>query len=182
MAEKYKKALTAISFSIIVMNRDYNRPVLNQGGEPMAISILQDQVRRYWESWQELSALYEEYAKSLGLSYTSLQILSFITSNQGKCTQKMICQKTFLPKQTINTVITGFLRQGLIQLVEQPSDRRSKTILLTEAGREYTGKIIPRIRNAEYKAMEQLNEKQRVALLEITEMYVEGCREAIKAD
>lgn len=148
----------------------------------MDTAKLQEQVRAYWENWQELNMIYEEYARSLGLSYTSLKILSIITSSQEDCTQKTICQKSFLPKQTVNTVITSFLKQGFIRLAELPSDRRTKVILLTEEGKAYTDKVISKIRRVEYRAMEQLNEEERIALLESTRLYAEGCQKFMKEE
>jgi DNA-binding MarR family transcriptional regulator len=73
--------------------------------------------------------VYEDYARTLDISYTSLQILTMIMFTE-ECTQKTICEKTFLPKQTVNAVIIGFYKKGIIELRELPSDRRNKTIHL----------------------------------------------------
>ncbi len=139
----------------------------------MNTEMLQKQSDEYCEVWQELNAFYEDYAKSVGHSYTSLQILNMIASRNGSCTQTIICEQTFLPKQTVNTIITGFLKQGMIRLVEVPENRRKKEIHLTEYGMEYTGKILPKIREAELTAMGSLDEAQRNALLSFTKLYVE---------
>lgn len=145
----------------------------------MADDLLKAQVEAYCNCTRELNASYEEYARSIGLSYTSLQVLSIITANQGTCTQKMLCQQTFLPKQTINSIITGYLKQGYIRMKEAEPDRRTKVILLTAAGKRYADKIVPKIRHAEYMGMEQLSEEERQTLLDSTQRYVSRCMELL---
>ncbi len=143
----------------------------------MAYNI-EDQVSQFCDAWQELNMIYEDYARSIDVPYTSLYILSLITRIDG-CTQKTICEKTFLPRQTVNTVITGFYKKKWITLQELPEDRRIKTIHLTEAGKEYAGKIIPQIWDAELKAMGKLTDEQRTALLEGIRIYRDAFRAAM---
>nr|WP_294493585.1 MarR family transcriptional regulator [uncultured Mediterraneibacter sp.] len=139
---------------------------------------MKDQVRQFCDAWQELNMIYEDYARSIGVPYTSLYILSLITKIDG-CTQKTICEKTFLPRQTVNTIITGFYKKRWIILQELPEDRRTKTIHLTEDGKEYARKIIPQIQKAELEAMEKLTEEQRKALLEGIRIYRDAFRAAM---
>jgi DNA-binding MarR family transcriptional regulator len=136
---------------------------------------IKEQVHRFCTSWQGLNMIYADYARSVEMSYTSMQILSFIMMMED-CTQKMICEQTFLPKQTVNSVITAFYKVGLVALREQPQDRRIKTIHLTASGEEYAERIIPRIREAEYKAMETLESEQRKALMEAMDVYCNAFR------
>lgn len=145
----------------------------------MSDNALNNQVSEYCTIWRELHTIYEDYAKTLGLSYSSLQVLNVIFHNQDICTQKIICQQTLLPKQTVNAIMTGFLKQGMIELSEIEYDRRTKAIHLTEEGKVYSKKIIPKIRNAENKAMRNLSDEQRSALLETTKLFVEYFHEYI---
>ena len=48
------------------------------------------------------------------------------------CMQKKLCEYCFIPKQTVNAVVTSFYQNGWIMLEEMPQDRRNKTIHLTE--------------------------------------------------
>ena len=50
-----------------------------------------------------------------GLSYTSLSVLSTIADTEN-CTQKMLCEMRFLPKQTVNAVVTAFYKKGWLRL------------------------------------------------------------------
>lgn len=136
----------------------------------MADQLIDEQIQRFCGGLHGMNSVYEEYARSVNTSYTTLYILTLITQME-ECTQKAICEETFLPKQTVNNVVTAFYRQGLVELRELPADRRTKTIHLTKAGREYADQIIPPIHRAEREAMAGLTEAQRAALIEGTRIY-----------
>lgn len=140
------------------------------------------QVSVFCNEWYEINSAYEDYARTKEISYTSLYILTMI-ANTEDCTQKSICEKTFLPKQTVNAIITAFYKNGYVELREFPSDRRNKTIHLTERGDEYAQTIVPHIQNAEYKAMEALSPEQRALLIESISIYSRAFRvEMLKKD
>lgn len=136
------------------------------------------QVSQFCEEYHVINMVYEDYARTLDISYTSLQILTILTY-VNDCTQKLICEKTFLPKQTVNAIITNFYKKGFVELREMPSDRRNKTIHLTEEGTKYAEQIIPQIRKAEYIAFEKLTSEQRKNLLEAIRIYGIGFRKAM---
>ncbi len=128
------------------------------------------------QQWHSLNTFYEEYAKSVGLTYSSLNILCVIF-NTDNCTQKIICEQTYLPKQTVNNIITSFYNQKLIHMIELPSDRRIKTIHLTDAGFELANRILQVPNNAEEKAIEQFTEDEANMLLDLLKRYVACCDE-----
>lgn len=144
----------------------------------MSVSI-RAHIAQYCNLLHEWNASYEEYAKSVGLSYTSLSVLSALYSSPG-CTQKELAESCFLPKQTVNAVITSFLKNGWVKLEEMPEDRRNKTVNFTETGMEKAAVIIDKVRECEDRAMCELTEEQRGALLELTRMYIHSCSNAMK--
>lgn len=142
-------------------------------------SELQAQISEYCSYLHEWNASYEEYAKSVGLSYTSLSILSAIYSTEN-CTQKLLCEQCFLPKQTVNAAVTVFYKKGWIRLEELPEDRRNKTIHFTEQGQKEAERIMQKVRHSEQQAMSKLTDEERKLLLSVTRRYVLGCKEAMK--
>lgn len=124
--------------------------------------------------------IYEDYAKSVDLPYTSLQIFNLITQIEN-CTQSVICEHTFLSKQTVNTIITSFYKKGMIELKEIPNNRRAKTIHLTILGKEFAYSIIPNIREAERCSMEKLTPKQQKAFLDGMQLYSDAFRKIMKS-
>lgn len=128
---------------------------------------------------KHINSIYDEYAKSVGLSYTSLYTLHMIALTEN-CTQKFIADQMFLPKQTINSIVTAFNRQGLVELKELAEDKRHKTLHLTEAGRIFAQRIFPRIEAAEQNSMAQFNEEERTVFLKLMNKYVASFSKEMK--
>lgn len=136
---------------------------------------VEEKTRAFCNAWQSISMIYEDYARKSGISYNSLYILNAIQQIKD-CTQKQICEKTLLPKQTVNNVVTAFYKNGYIELREFPENRRIKTIHLTEKGRQYADKLIPHIHQADKVAMEVLTEEEQDTLLSLMDTYVSAFR------
>lgn len=139
---------------------------------------IENDVKQFSNEWQSITMTYSDYARSVGISYTSLQILKYITGTEN-CTQKTICEMSFLPKQTVNNIITNFYKKGYIELREMPEDRRNKTIHLTAKGKEYMDTFSPHIEDAEYEAMQTLSDEQRTMLVESIRLYGKIFREKL---
>lgn len=136
---------------------------------------IEAKTKAFCSAWQSISTIYEDYARKCGISYNSLYILNAILYTNN-CTQKQICDKTLLPKQTVNNVITGFYKNGYIELKELSENRRIKTIHLTEKGEQYAMNLIPHIHEADCKAMKSLTEEQQDELLKLMDIYASTFR------
>lgn len=141
-------------------------------------SDFQHYIQQYCSCMHEWNASYEEYARSVGLSFTSISILSVIHSSKN-CTQKKISEVCFLPKQTVNGVIRQFYKDGWIRMQEIEEDRRNKSIHFTEKGQREAERIMKRVRDSERAAMTSLTEEEQQALLSLTRRYITACREAL---
>ncbi len=136
---------------------------------------IEEKSSAFCAAWQSMSMIYEDYARKCGLSYNTMYILDAIWKIEN-CTQKQICDKTLLPKQTVNNVVTSFYKSGYVELRELPENRRIKTIHLTAKGKQYAETLIPHIHQADKKAMETLTEQQQNELLTLMEHYVAAFR------
>lgn len=136
-------------------------------------------IQEYCSCLHEWDAAFEDYAKSVGLSYTSLCILDAIYETDG-CTQKQLCSLCFLPKQTANAAVTGFYDKGWLRMRELPEDRRNKALHLTELGRSEAGHILSRLRDCDRIAMGSLTESEQEQLLSLTRRYMLACISAMK--
>lgn len=132
--------------------------------------MLSEQPEFFCDITKQINGVYEEYAKSVGLSYTSLYVLHMIALSEN-CTQKYIAEQMYLPKQTINSVISAFCKQGLVELTELPEDRRHKGLHLTEKGHELADKILPQIERAEHCSMAQFNDNEKEMLFSLIRRY-----------
>lgn len=136
-------------------------------------------IQEYCSCLHEWDAAYEDYAKSVGLSYTSLCILNAIYETDG-CTQKQLCLLCFLPKQTVNAAVTGFYDKGWLRMQELPEDRRNKALHLTELGRSESGRILQNLQECGRIAMGSLTESEQEQLLSLTRRYMSACISAMK--
>lgn len=136
-------------------------------------------IQEYCSCLHEWNAAYEDYAKSVDLNFTSLSILSALYETEN-CTQKMLCEQCFLPKQTVNTAVTAFYKKGWIRMQELPEDRRNKTIHFTEEGQREAKRIMQKVRESERQAMGGLSKEEREQLLSLTRRYVTACTTAMK--
>ena len=75
---------------------------------------ISEQLQLYYSLWKESNVIYEEWAKSQGLSSNSLLILESFYYDGDQCTQKSISQKWMIPKQTINTILKEFESKGYV--------------------------------------------------------------------
>jgi len=120
---------------------------------------------------REISGFYNEYAKSVGLTLASMDVLRVIMDSVN-CTQKEITNLTCLPKQTVNTIIKSFNKIGIIENpVESDVDKRNKVIYLTPEGRRYSDDIMAKLLELELAALDNLGEVQVNRLLEIIKEY-----------
>ncbi len=135
-------------------------------------------LKRFYLDWQKLNHIYEEYAKQHGLTYISLFTLQLIDDGT---TQKELCDTLYFPKQTVNKVIQSFEKKGYIELADNIQDRRSRSIMLTEKGREFQNRVISAIENAELSAFASLSDNEQETIADLWETYITHCIEKIKA-
>ena len=116
-----------------------------------------EEVRRYVNEYCHLrdvqTATYELYARKHGLTAKELFVLDIIWFAPDGCMQSDISERLSATKQTVSAIIKKFWKQGYISLTESETDRRNKIVRFTEAGMEYTRKIIPPASNAEIDDM-----------------------------
>ena len=82
-------------------------------------------------------------------------------------TQKDIMQRYEMPKQTINNVILSLQKQGFIQALPSPNDKREKIINLTPSGESYAQEIIAKYVAFEKKVYQKLGAQKLGRLIEI---------------
>ncbi len=145
----------------------------------MKESDTRDLCRQLHHCWQQMDQVYEDHARSCCLSYASLDVLAVI-SGRPCCTQKDIGQRTHLPKQTVNSIVSAFYREGLVELCELPEDRRTKKIFLTEAGQAYADRVLSPVKLAEKTAIAQFAEEELRLLLALMKRYADTYRDVLQ--
>lgn len=142
--------------------------------------MLKQQLARFNQMMQGIEKIYEDYAKSMGLTYMSLTVLMIICNAQEPLTQKEICGICYYNKQVVNSITKAFYEQGYICFQELPSDRRNKHVLLTENGKKYASAVLDPLHKIEKRALTELTEKEREQLLDMLRRCYDGYKRAYK--
>lgn len=122
-------------------------------------------------------AVYDRCAKRHGLTVNELFVLDILWFSPEGCTQKEICERLSVNKQTIAAITGRFLKKGHIVSEEVAEDRRNKRIRFTEAGKAYAGAIIPPAAEAENLAMAELGLDKLTELVRLTARLTENMEE-----
>ena len=137
---------------------------------------IEEYSEKIWQMHISVSAFYDGYAKSVGLTLAEFKVLA-ILHREVICTQKFITQLTFLPKQTVNAIIKGFSKRGFInESTEAASDKRNKNLSLSKEGKILADKVVSKAKEVEYKALDSLGEDRRKVLLEAITIYTKNLK------
>ena len=128
-----------------------------------------EQLTKFNSIMQGIERFYEDYAKSVGLTYMSLTVLEIIYYAPNPITQKEICEESHYIKQMVNTIVKNFYENGYIEFKEVESDRRNKYVLFTSNGKEYADKIMKPLMEREEKAIAVLSNEERNEMINMLE-------------
>lgn len=150
----------------------------------MLDSRIPEHEKRFCEIMQKIDRLYEEFAKSKGLTYMSMTVLETICVHPDDCTQKLISEATHYPKQSVNLIVKSFLDSGYVTLTELPEDRRNKRVALTERGHAFAEETVGELWAIDKTASGQITPRQGEELLRLltiyTDAYEAGIHKAIR--
>lgn len=136
--------------------------------------MLKKQLSQVNHLMQGIEKVYEDYAKSVGLTYMSLTVLQIVYYAENPCTQKEICELSHYNKQIVNSIIKGFYDKGYLRLKEAVADRRNKYVMLSAGGKRYADNILMPLWEIEEKALTVLSDSEREKLVEMLERCYEG--------
>ena len=128
-------------------------------------------IQEYYACWREMNDLYGRWAAKFHLSLYSLYVLYELFESGEECTQKRICERWYLPKQTVSSILKNLERDGYLYFKTMEKDKRNKCILLTPKGREYTDRIIGSLTKLEEKVMIRMGVKKRRAMNEGSRLF-----------
>ncbi len=136
--------------------------------------MLKKQLARFNQIMQGIEKVYEDYAKSVGLTYMSLTVLEIIYYTENPFTQKEICALCHYNKQVVSSIVKGFYSKGYIEFQEVSNDRRNKRVFLSATGKAYADTIMQPLWEIEKKALSVLSDDERSEMLIMLERCYEG--------
>ncbi len=139
---------------------------------------LRNQMQTLDRLYKESDRIYNDYAAHFGMNNTAFWVLYTLSHVDEPVTQNDLCKEWFLPAQTINSAVSGLVKDGLVRLEPIPGTKNRKSIVLTEAGRELCGRTISTVDEIERAAMLDFTEEERELYLSLFRRHLENLKKA----
>lgn len=128
---------------------------------------------------KELNSLYRIAAGKSGISDGEVCIWSALLCSEEKYSQQDLSDLLHLPKQTINSIISNFVKRGFVFLEHVSGTKNRKVVCLTKEGRDYGEEKVMWIFRAEEKALEQADPEQVQVFIEMIQTYIFNLKKEI---
>lgn len=136
---------------------------------------------RYDDIWLATTRGYSHYAKAFGLSDTALDVLYLLDHAQGGAmTQSMVVKMTGYSKQLVSSVVKDFIRLGYIATEVAPDDRRRKSLVLTEVGKQFAARVMGPLDEVDTKIRALVSDEQWDYMMSLADSYVAFLEEAVQ--
>ncbi len=134
-----------------------------------------DNLKRYNFLLGELNSVYHEASRKLGMSDSVSKILYAVCFEGGSCSITALCRNTCLNKQTVNSALRSLEKEGLTRLVAV--DGKSKMVVLTDKGTDYSLKTACKIIDAENSVLNGWTKEEVNIYLSLTEKFIAQLKE-----
>ena len=132
--------------------------------------LIREQIKEVYSAMSKITGLYGIWAKEHGLSYNALLVL-YTMEEISNCTQKQICDRWLIPKQTVNTILADFKDQGYVEFEIDRINKREKIVRFTELGQQYATTILTKLHTIEETVMIKMGSNMCEQLVEVNNVY-----------
>lgn len=119
----------------------------------------------------EISRLTGARVRSVNLegvmSQHSARLVMGVLSRCDIAAQKEIVERTHLRPPTVSVLLRKMQEEGMVELRQNPDDRRELMASLTAHGREVDAKVLSRIKETDELALRGLDESESATLIEL---------------
>jgi DNA-binding MarR family transcriptional regulator len=109
----------------------------------------------------------EQMLAKMGMSYGRFVVLGLLSTEREPMPVSKLADKSGVTAATISAVVSGMVRDGLVERHEAPSDRRLVCIGLSPNGQRKLDDILPMIFKWQAEAMAKLDPKELNTLIEL---------------
>ena len=128
-------------------------------------------IKEYRAQFWTSDGLYNSVIEKSGLSSSEFMTLYCISN--GINTQSAISKKLYMPKQTINSAVKKFEKQGVIRLIGTLGNDKLKTLALTSKGEELVKDKVLAMDKVEEAVWAELDENEKEQLVRLTARFNE---------
>ena len=124
------------------------------------------------QQFKELTAIYHRAACQHGISDNEFWVLYALFVFEEEQSQQSISEMWSLPKQPVNSVVSGMIKKGHVYLETIPGTRNKKVIRLTEEGKRFGESVIFPIYDAEQRAVDNMTLQEQQLCTELLAKYI----------
>ena len=140
---------------------------------------MEELLRQYYESWLGLDAVYEKWAARRGVTFNVFNMLTMLYEQAEPLSQAELCRRLHLSKQTVASVIDSLEKRGMAVRRVAQDDRRSRVVVLTEAGSAAARELSEAVKRFEIRALSMLRPEEREAMVDAMCKLQKGMEQAL---
>lgn len=111
------------------------------------------------EANKKLETMMDAQAKTLGLTLSRARLLYYLAQHEG-VTQSEIATVFHIEQPSVVGLVDALERKGLVERRSMITDRRAKSLMLTEAARAEVDNILRFIENTETLLLDGIEEEE----------------------
>lgn len=116
------------------------------------------------------------WMREVSTDVTSVQYAVLLVLEQRPgVSQRELGDELDLDRSTIAELAARMVRNGLVERISDPQDKRRNTLFLTGTGRELLAELKPRVGNVERVLTQQLSAAERDTLRQLIERLLIPC-------
>lgn len=131
--------------------------------------MVEERQRRLNNLEKDIDSIFTRAAVHVGLSDSAFDILYALEAYGDGCSQKDLCERCWMGKQTINSSIKRLCEQGILEKTAGPG--RTTTISLTATGRALVAEKVRPVIETETAAMHAFSPAELEQALDLLERY-----------
>ncbi len=136
-------------------------------------------IERVNRQLKEMAYIYRDAVSKTGTSENEFWIWYTLIAIEGNHSQQDICKMWSLSKQTVNSIISHFVKNDFVSLEVVPHTRNRKIVKLTDSGRSYGENLVLPITLAEQLAFDAMPVDQQHAFTSALDTYIQLLKQEI---
>ena len=131
-------------------------------------------MQRLFDLWGKFDRVYFKILHRWNLSYNAYLLLEELYHHPEGLEPAATADHLSIPRQTMTFVLDSLEREGHLERLPHPADRRRKLVTLTPRGRSFGEEVVNTIFEKERAAMDALSPAEQEQLLEMYERLQRG--------
>ncbi len=137
-------------------------------------------MQRLFDLWGKFDRVYFRILQKWNLSYNTYLVLEELLTRPEGWEPAALADRLSIPRQTMTFLLDSLEREGRLDRMAHPADRRRKLAALTAAGREFATNVSVEVSRREYEAMRTLSESEQEELLALYDRLRIGFEESFR--